>query len=228
MRRAALLVVTLGACSSDEPQPQSRSIQKSSQTGGGRVEMNIDAEGPKPIGLIALKDRFPAWQNMDVGTLTAAAAAVNLVPGPCSECDGLPLAHCATAKPTECTVIDKIAARAQRLAEQGMPSDELKVALNYPDLWFPEMGDGIPVNVHLYRDEEGAFSAETRDAQDILSERFGARLAWTVHNADSVPLESIGVRSRPTWFINGHRFRGAQNARTLGRFINFELLDGVE
>ena len=161
------------------------------------------------------------------GPLTAAAAGLNLVPGPCPECEGLPVAHCATQQPDVCPVVGKIAERAKRLAEQGMPAKELKVAINYPDLWFPDMGEGTPVNINLYRDEDGAFAVETRDAQRILSERFGPRLVWTVHSADAVAPEPIGVRSRPTWFINGHRFRGAQTARTLGRFINFELLDGA-
>ena len=124
-------------------------------------------------------------------------------------------------------MVNKIAARARRLAEQGMPTDELKVALNYPDLWFADMGEGTPVTVHLYRDEDGPFAKDTRGTQQVLSERFGVRLVWTVHNAGSTPAEELGVRSRPTWFINGHRFRGSQSAQTLGRFINFELLDGA-
>ena len=220
------LLLALVACSVEAP-PESKSIQKSKQPATGRIEMSLDADGPKPIGLAALKTRFPTWRDMAEGPLEAAAAAMNLVPGPCSECDGLPLAHCATQQPNKCPVVEKIAQRARSLAEQGMPSEELKVAINYPDLWFPDLGEGLPVTIHLYRDEEGPFAEETRDTQRLLSERFGPRLVWTVHNADSNPPTSLGVRSRPTWFINGHRFRGAQTARTLGRFINFELLDGA-
>jgi hypothetical protein len=191
------------------------------------VEIKLDGDGPKPIGLAALKERFPTWKGMADGPLAAAAAGLNLVPGPCPECEGLPLAHCATQQPDVCPVVEKIAERAKRLAEQGMPSEELKVAINYPDLWFPDMGEGTPVKIQLYRDEDGAFAVETRDAERLLVERFGAQLVWTVHDADAVAPEPIGVRSRPTWFINGHRFRGAQTPRTLGRFINFELLDGA-
>lgn len=225
MVRSACFVVALAACSRELP-PQSRSIQKSQSTAGGRVDMNLDADGPRPIGLTALKERFPAWNDMQEGPLKAAAAAVNLVPGPCAECDDLPLAHCATQQPLRCEVVEKIARRAQRLAEKGMPSEELKVAINYPDFWFAGMGEGTPVHIHLYRDENGAFSAETSEAQQLLSKRYGAGLTWTVHNADATSAENLGVRSRPTWFINGHRFRGAQTARTLGRFVNFEILDG--
>lgn len=229
MLRAVLFILVAGACSEDaKPNPQSKSIQKSLQGGGGKVEMKVDADGPKPVGLDALKKRFPSWSEMPEKALTSAGSAVNLVPGPCVDCGDLPLAHCAIEHPQGCPVIAKIARRAQRLAERGMPTDELKVAINYPDLWFPELGEGLPVTVHLYRDAEGPFASKTREAQSVLTERFGAQLNWVVHEADVPPPEALGVRSRPTWFINGHRFRGAQSGRTLGRFINFELLDGTQ
>ena len=51
------------------------------------------------------------------------------------------------------------------------------------------------------------------------------KVTLEIFGADVAAPDKLEVRSRPTWFINGHRFRGAQSTTILKRFIEFELAD---
>lgn len=218
-------VLLLGCELSSEPaRPTQSTPLMSAGIGGGKVDMVLDAEGPKPIGVDALLRRFERLQGAAVEHHTAVAAALNVVMGPCEICDGKPLAHCAIDHPSSCPVVNDLAARAVGLAERGIPAEQIKVAINYPDRWFPKMGRGVPVTIHLWRDAEGSFQAETQETQSALEARFGDSIQWVVHEADAQPPNNLDVRSRPTWFINGHRFRGAHSATSLGRFVQFETV----
>ncbi len=219
-----LLLFALNGCDpSPGLSPQSKPISRS-EGGGGRVDLNVGADGPKPIAVAELLKRYPKLKVETVEVHQSVAAAANVVPGPCEACDGLPLAHCVTQESVECPVGDGLIERATRLARSGMDSERLKVAINYPDFWFPDLGEGTPVTVHLWTDGAGLFKAETDAAKRDLEERFGEKVKWVVHAADESAPPHLGVRSRPTWFINGHRLRGAQSARTIGRLIQFELV----
>ena len=58
-----------------------------------------------------------------------------------------------------------------------------------------------------------------------LKRKFPEGVAFVVFDEEQPTPEALGVRSRPTWFINGHRFRGAQTAGLLARFIALEVQD---
>ena len=58
-----------------------------------------------------------------------------------------------------------------------------------------------------------------------MKEKFGDKVRWEVFGKDIEAPERLAVRSRPTWFVNGHRFRGAQSERILARFIALEFMD---
>jgi hypothetical protein len=190
--------------------------------------MAIDNEGPKPISIARLSAFWPALSTLKPRQQRAVTGAVNLTPSPCGSCGDLPIAHCIEREMLgSCTAVDKLLKRAIRMVKAGRDGGQIKAALNYPDIWVPGLGEGTPVQLHLYRDAEGPFHVETSANLEALSAQFGDQIALTIREADVVPDPSIGVRSRPTWFINGHRFRGAQTSVTLARFIAFELLDAA-
>ena len=220
-----LLVSAIG-CGQGNPQttPQSSPITRTTG-GGGTVQMDVGADGSRPVGIDALVARFPVLLAAGTNTRKEVTTAMNVVPGPCGVCDGASLAQCAVSHPTDCDVADTIAKRAVVLADAGMIADRLKVALNYPDQWFPRLGNGVPVNVTLFTDPSCPFRTETEAIREELVQRFGDKIRWTIQSAATEPPEPrLGVRSTPTWFVNGHRFRGLQSARSLGRFIGFELI----
>ena len=58
-----------------------------------------------------------------------------------------------------------------------------------------------------------------------LLEIFGADVEVVTHDDLDEESDRLGVRSRPTWFVNGHRFRGVQSVDGLARFVSYELAD---
>ncbi len=219
-----ILLAVIGCERAADP-PQSRHLE-SSGGGGGRVDMSIDLEGPKPIALTKLRKLWPALDVLDDAQQRTASTAVNITPSPCIECGSLPIAHClASGKSADCAALSKLLARTIRLTVEGRPSGQIKASINYPDLWIPGLGEGTPVQIHLFRDRNGPFSKETKATLGGLNLRFGTEIAVTISEAEIVPAPGLGVRARPTWFINGHRFRGAQSENTLARFVAFELMD---
>ena len=224
---AGLALTTLG-CSETATRPESRPIATRAG-GGGQVEMAVDPEGPRPIARPRLVELWPSLGSLSEPQLQNFSSAVNIMPSPCGECSGLPIAHCLergneASKP----VLSKLFKRAETLAQLDRPAAQIKAAINYPDTWFDGLGTGTPVHVVLYRDSEGAFASSTSETLEVLQKEFGDSARWSIHDRDVVAPEHIGVRSRPTWFINGHRFRGAQSSRILSRYIGFEILDAQE
>lgn len=185
--------------------------------------MAVGENALKPIPPKRLVQRFARLRSESETTQRAVATALNLVAGPCEICEEKPLAHCAVDHGDACGVADRLVDRAVVLANSGMPADQLKVALNYPDNWYPGMGEGIPVKIQLFTDTSTPFSEEIDRIQSALNERFRNDISWTVHRTGDSRAKDLGVRAAPTWFINGHRFRGLQSARTLGRFVAYEL-----
>jgi len=49
--------------------------------------------------------------------------------------------------------------------------------------------------------------------------------ARTAASERSALADSLGVRSTPTWFVDGHRLRGAQSVRAIGRLVELQRLD---
>jgi hypothetical protein len=190
--------------------------------------MVIDMEGPKPISIDRLMEVWPPIAGLSDTQKRMVSGVVNVTPSPCGGCGDLPIAHCIDRKMFDsCPVMEKLLKRAVRMVRAGRDAGQIRAAINYPDLWVAGLGEGTPVQLHLYRNAEGPFQTETSATLEALSTQFGHQLNVTIREADIVPEPSIGVRSRPTWFINGHRFRGAQTSTTLARFIAFELLDAV-
>lgn len=214
-------ILALLACE-PEPIPESTPLLRS-EKGGGKVEMKVGPEGLKPVPIQTLIGFVPRLGEKRKDVQQAAVAAMNLVPGPCASCDGTPLAHCLINPASQCTVASTLAQRAVALADKGVEGGDLKAALNYPDHWFPDLGSGVPVKVILWRDSAGPFGSETETIRSELADRYGAQVNWVVNDADTSAPEHLDVRARPTWFINGHRFRGMQSAQTLDRFIGYEL-----
>jgi hypothetical protein len=118
--------------------------------------------------------------------------------------------------------LDTLFERAFGMAKDGANADAIKVAVNYPDFWVEGLGSGVPVNIHLYRDQGGRFAAQTQGVEQGLKKIFNEKLLWTIHEADQVADPALGVRAYPTWFINGHRFRGVQSVNSLARFVEYE------
>ena len=213
-------------CGTTDPPRQSTPLLKSTSTGGGRVDMAIDIEGPKPIPRDKLTVLWPPFSELSELQLRAISSVVNVTPSPCIGCGALPIAHCIDRKTVGlCPAMDKLLKRAIRMVKAGHDPGQIKAALNYPDSWVSGLGEGTPVKLHLYRDADGPFRAETAATIKALTAQFGVEVALTIREADVVPDPSLGVRSRPTWFINGHRFRGAQTSGTLARYIALDLLD---
>jgi len=180
----------------------------------------------KPVSVAAFGKLYPSFTAMPEEAQQQAVAALNLVPAPCGECEPRTIAQCIEQKQdTHCPVLKKLARRAFRLAGDGKASDMIKVAVNYPDQWFAGLGDGNPVTIHLFQDNESRFAADVHEIQVQLSDIFGEKLVFVVHDDLSEDVSLIGVRARPTWFVNGHRFRGVQSVNALGRFVAYELAD---
>lgn len=217
------VIFALLACQ-PEPTPESTPLLRPDQ-GGGKVQMNVGPDGLKPIPVSRLQAIVPALSDRPTSVQQTVVAAINLVPGPCDSCDGAPLAHCLVNASAECSVALALVQRAMVLADSGKTGDEVKVAVNYPDLWFPDLGSGVPVTVTLWQDQSGPFGEMTETVRRDISARFGSKVNWSVYDTDIVAPAHLDVRARPTWFVNGHRFRGMQSAETIGRFIGFELIE---
>jgi hypothetical protein len=203
---------------------QSQPVKGSGSTTPRRIDVPIRADGPRPVGLAGILERWPAFGALDLKKQQVVAGALNLVPAPCDACEFRTIAHCATAEPAiECGVLDALFERALRMANQDASVDTVKVAVNYPDFWIAGIGEGLPVQIHLFDDTDGRFHAETKRVKQGLQDIFGQAIEWTVHGTEDVSAASWGVRSYPTWFINGHRFRGVQSVNGLARFVSHEV-----
>lgn len=188
--------------------------------------MPVDPEGPKPVDRARLVEMIPAAGSLSTDQIKRFSSAVNIIPTPCEACGTLPIAHCVErGHLSSCAVLEKLLRRAIVLAQDDQPTGHIKAAINYPDLWFAEQGEGIPPRVTIYRDADGPMQDRVAATLQALNEEFGDQIDLRVYDTDVAPPADLGVRSRPTWFVNGHRFRGAQSARVLSRFIKFEILD---
>lgn len=223
-----LILGTLWGCGQTAERPQSTPVSSSNETAGGTVDMAIDLEGPRPVGTAELKTLFPQLSTLTKAQVQLVAGVINIVPSPCEPCGDIPLAHCAQAgNVATCGALNKLVSRAILLTTAGQQAGHVKASVNYPDIWFDGMGSGSPVQVIVYQDEGGGFAKETAEAVSALQHNFGDKIALTLHGADVTAPAQLGVRSRPTFFINGHRFRGAQTPKTLGRFVAFELMEAT-
>ena len=196
------------------------------QTFGGEADIPINLDGPLPISRDQLKVLWPEIRALDEIEIQEVSRALNTIPGPCESCGNLPIAHCvAKGQDKNCAVIDKLVKRTLKLVCQKQPIKTVKNSINYPDIWFDFPSRGVPVEVRLYRDTEGSFHQETNQVLTELQAQFGHRVLFTIFEKDDLADDRLGVRSRPTWFINGHRFRGVQSPGTLGRYISLEETD---
>ncbi len=222
MHRYAFIFAFFGC--SDQAVPQSQPVKQENPTSKRRIEVPIQPEGPKPVSIASIGARWPAFRSLSTPEQQSVAGALNLVPAPCEACEFRTIAHCATAEPAiSCAVLDKLYIRAQKLAQEGASVDIVKVAVNYPDFWISGIGEGVPVQVHLFHDEEGRFRTQTEAVEKGLIEAFGKDIEWTKHPKTEPAPEEWDVRSYPTWFINGHRFRGVQSVNSLARFVSYEV-----
>ena len=122
-------------------------------------------------------------------------------------------------------VLSKLVRRARLLVLDGASKEEVTASINYPDQWFPGLDKFRGVQVHLYRETDGPFTAITDQTLQAIKRRFPTGVQFTILDQGTPAPEALGVRSRPTWFINGHRFRGSQSADILGRYIQLEVQD---
>ena len=227
---AAILLVF--GCNTQSPNqqqaaepPQSRPLSSSSG-GGEQVEVTVYPDGRDPISRARLREIWPPLNTLSEDAVRRVAEAVNLIPSPCADCGSIPVAHCFEKGSAEaCPVLNKLFERATRLANAGETQKVVKESINYPDVWFDGMGEGTPPKITLYRDESGPFSVKATEAVEDIRTHFGDKVTLEIFGADVAAPDKLEVRSRPTWFINGHRFRGAQSTTILKRFIEFELAD---
>ena len=205
--------------------PQSQPLYAST-AGGETVQMTVYPDGRDPIGRDRLREIWPPLSSLSEDGVKLFAEAVNMMPSPCAGCGSIPIAHCYEQGQAEsCPVLDKLFDRATKLASKGSPLRTVKESINYPDVWFDGMGEGSPPKVTVYRDEGGPFSAKTSEDIEDIRKQFGDSILLEVLGSDVDAPARLEVRSRPTWFINGHRFRGSQSTPILKRFIEYELSD---
>ena len=223
--RYVFLLGLLG-CEEAPDQRQSRPVNAQRPATTSAITIPVGTEAQKPTSSKALRRRLPALDLLTQPQMQAVVAALNLVPSPCSMCDTKTAAHCLVDLGlTECGVLTKLSDRAIRLAKEGRDADHIKVAINYPDLWFSEMGRGVPVQIHLYRDLDGRFAVETEAIRAGVLDIFGDQIQIVTHDDLKENVGRLDVRSRPTWFVNGHRFRGLQSINSIARFVSRELDD---
>ena len=153
------LFLMVAACD-PAPPPQSTPVMRT-DGGGGRVEMDVNPDGPSPIGVEKFSQRYPQLSGLKLSIQQRVVAAANVVPGPCEDCEGRRLAHCMIDKGNACLVADRLIGRALLMAKAGADTDQIKAAINYPDHWLAGLGQGEPVTIHLWHDDDGAFASET-------------------------------------------------------------------
>lgn len=220
-----LIAFSFFGCSQDRTPPQSTPLPTQSAA-TGKIDMTVNPDGPKPVSRARLTEMWPALNALTEPQVQLFAEAVNIIPSPCAACGSLPMAHCFDRGQAEdCPVLTKLYTRATQLIRNGTSSRDVKMAINYPDVWFSGMGEGVPPTVTVYLDETGAFSSRTAEVIEELKTTFGDSIQLDVHNAAVQAPANLEVRGRPTWFINGHRFRGSQSPRILKRFIELEIAD---
>ena len=220
-----ILVLAMGCFEATE-RPQSKPVTTPSVSVAGQVDLTLNFEGPQPVSRDRLRQLWPEFISLDETQLRAMSSVLNTVPTPCSSCGDLPFAHCVDRRATNnCGAIRKLVGRAERMAIAGDPVADIKAAINYPDTWHSEANLVTAPNVDIYRDKAGPFNEATQASIDELRTRYGPSLEVREYDITTDPSASLGVRSRPTWFINGHRFRGAQSLNALTRFIDLELAD---
>ena len=225
MRLVVLWALTTVACGEQE-RPQSKPIADGRPDVPTISAMTVDANEPAPVGVEALSSRLFSVQELQLDQQRAVVGALNLVPAPCAVCDGKTMAECLVdVGIAQCLVLDKLTKRAVRMAKNGVSTDYIKVEINYPDLWLPRLGTGKPVTIHLYRANKGPFADDVNHIHTRLVEIFGADVQIFLHEDLDEEAARLGVRSRPTWFVNGHRFRGVQSVDGLARFVSYELAD---
>lgn len=223
-----MVLFVLWGCGGDtNPEsPQSKPVTEATSTLKDSISVPMGNNAEKPTSVVALKQRLPRLEELKDSEMQAVVASLNLVPSPCSMCQGRTAAHCLVDLGwTECRVLGKLADRAIRLAKEGQGVEQIKIAVNYPDQWFPGMGEGTPVQIHLYRDLEGSFARQTEEIRTRVVEIFGEQVEIVTHDDPEEPVGHLDIRSRPTWFVNGHRFRGVQSVNGIARFVSYELTD---
>ena len=225
----SLLLLGCGTQKAEPQQPTDppQSQPLSSFSGGGeQVEVMVYPEGRKPVSRARLRELWPPLKALPEDALRTVAEAVNVIPSPCVECGSIPVAHCFEKVGTEsCKVLDKLFKRVTGLAAEGAPQRKVKESINYPDVWFDGMGEGSPAKVTVYRNESGPFNAKTTEAIAEIRKEFGDGVVLDILGTDVEAPANLEVRARPTWFINGHRFRGSQSTTILKRFIQYEIAD---
>ena len=223
-----LLLAAMGlmlGCTQEKEAPQSQSLSAST-VGGETVQMTVYPDGRDPIGRDRLREIWPQLNTLSEDGVKLFAEAVNMMPSPCAGCGSIPIAHCYEQGQAEsCPVLNKLFNRATKLASQGSPLRAVKESINYPDVWFDGMGEGKPSQGHRLSRRRWAFSAKTSEDLEDIRKQFGDSILLEVLGSDVDAPARLEVRSRPTWFINGHRFRGSQSTPILKRFIEYELSD---
>ena len=220
------LFLALIACGGKPEFPQSQPITETPELPKDSISVPMGSDAEKPTAVDLLTLRLPALQQLQQSEMEAVVASLNLVPSPCSMCPNRTVAHCLVDLGwTECRVLGKLANRAIRLAKDGQGVDQIKIAANYPDTWFLGMGEGKPVQIHLYRDLDGSFARQTEEIRSRIVEIFGDQVSIITHDDKQENVERLGIRSRPAWFVNGHRFRGVQSVNGIARFVSYELAD---
>lgn len=244
----------------------------------------------------------PELAALSTDKLDMVAAVLSAEEAPCLSCRErkLDMGHCAIEERETCAVLDKLLARAARLAEVGADAAAIADAITYPDLWFeldvpddaPILGPAsAPITIQVWLAPADPSAAHAWTAIDALRQRFGSKVrfvyraftndpiqtgvlaagvqhrAWelaravTAHQGaeitwklanlaastgldidrwrrdrnsatvrsqlavDTHEAERVGVRSSPTWFVDGFRLRGAQSAEAIGTLVQRELAD---
>jgi hypothetical protein len=210
-----------------EPEPELLTFEQRKPEGMTLLDRPGDAG--------ALLARWPALAALDEGPRQQVIGTLNVVPAPCTPCDGQSLGGCAIAPPPGCEIVEGLVARVARLATEGAPPEVLRAAVSYADHWVPQAPrqpmwavGPKPVTLEVWTHPGSPF-------RDLVKETL-AQLATTpehaqvqvVHRdlkAEPEVAARRGLRSAPTYFVNGHRLRGAQSAPTIMRLIRMELAD---
>ncbi len=163
----------------------------------------------------------------------AAALALADVSAPCAPCERplTMLSDCALKAPAGCENLPRLLRRVARAAQTETNPERLRALVAYGDVWVsgaapPEPKGRIPLE--LWLDPQSPLAPRVREQLAQLTE--GQPVDVTVRDPGAEPelAQERGVRSSPTWIINGYRLRGFQSNAALGMTLHRELAQIAE
>ena len=179
--------------------------------------------------------RWPALAGLAEADQQAGVGTLNVVPAPCEPCAGKSFGLCAVSPPTGCEILAPLVDRALRLQVGGAPLEVLRAAVSYADHWVPHTpaspmwtGADVPAMLEIWVDPKSPLMdvVEVTLAQVAASPEYAQlKVVRQDLSTQATLAASRGVRSVPTYFVNGHRLRGAQSSGAILRLVRMEIAD---